>query len=118
MAKRTTARSQARTRAKTKADATAFLLMMERWLTKKFPLRHPHDVQVRSMIIAGSCRLKKGVYQIRICGDMPDYGQGWTLLHEWAHARERGKPRKGEPHHGKRWGREYWPIYSAWFDFD
>jgi hypothetical protein len=92
--------------------------LVERWLTRKFPLRYPHEVQIRPMILAGDCRVKNKHIRIRIDSEMPDYAQGWTLLHEWAHARERGKTRKGEPHHGKRWGREYWPIYSAWYDYD
>ncbi len=91
---------------------------MERWLVRRFPLGRPHRVNLAPYHLAGTHQIRKGTSIIRIDSEMPDYAQGWTLIHEWAHARERGRPKKGEPHHGKRWGREYWPIYSAWFDFD
>jgi hypothetical protein len=91
------------------------LRRLECWLIRKFPLRRSHEVHCRPMRRnAGWHQIQDGVSVIVVDSSLPDYAQQWVLIHEWAHARERAG-HKGK-HHGKRWGREHWPIWSAWYD--
>lgn len=110
--------SPTRRRARARAAVREELRRLERFLNRHFRLRLPGVVLVTAMDdeeVCGSCSEVDGRFLILLDEGLLDCPRAAYegLIHEWAHARERGASRR---EHGKPFGDAYWPIYSAWFD--